>query len=591
MPLRGACDSCKRRKVKCDNTDFCANCRLSQLRCQRTIPRQRRGRRVTNKPSDESAAAVEDTIPCAASRYDASDGDHGRDRTVSALDHGSQEAQDRSHTHLGLLHDESTNGIQQTFPSLSPPGPGVLGSAIESYCENSRQIHMNLLAAVSPVLPAEALLDAVHHYIDLFMQYHFSNSPIIFESTLRAHASLLRPPDDAGSTHQLYSLEPSTQLASMKGFAIITAMCASITSVMPASLVSDRQLLSVSFLHASRAMLRLYEDNDLEHPDSSSLIIRQWHCVALQNTTGKTGSAWHYHGEATLLAQRLRLYNEGSVRRIPGRESQLQRACFWQLYLTDIAGVATGTRIPVLSEALFDGGLTLRERGDRDEALLDPSRSCNQGSLEDRLVIGFHFKIRMWSLATSIIRGIKAILEHQESSVEGTSRLPGASEPTHLIEAYLAYTGLMDDLPTWLQRPDTAPESVTEEVCAYQKTCFWVQRCSIMSAFHCLKLIILQCCVEFGTPAIMGFSNHATSLAMKKIEIAHDFLQDLLTVPFLCLKIQGEPAVQRIRRVGTIVLQVGQTVRHETIKARSETLLTHLLDLLAKLDSKASDSI
>ncbi|KAH6661442.1 hypothetical protein F5X68DRAFT_145661 [Plectosphaerella plurivora] len=41
-PAIGACDNCKRRKVKCDTTSPCANCRTSQISCQyRAVPRKR----------------------------------------------------------------------------------------------------------------------------------------------------------------------------------------------------------------------------------------------------------------------------------------------------------------------------------------------------------------------------------------------------------------------------------------------------------------------------------------------------------------------------------------------------------------------
>ena len=572
MPtVRGACDACKRRKVKCDRTDFCANCRISRLRCQRLIPPRKRGRRTTATPTPTNQTLLAASSNNSYNNDDDADGEqhHGASTQAPAFVGGSQvpdsdaEAPDPVPVPVptGMFYQASPGSQIQysnspspqafVLVSLVPSGSGASPSAVGHYREDSGQIHSRLMAAVSPVLPAEDVLDAIHRYIDLFMQYHFPNLPIVFESTLRAHASLLQPlppDDDVAPPNPLYSSDPSIQLASMKGFALISAMCASITSVMPSSLIPEKHLLSLPFLHASRDMLRVYEDYDLEFPDSSSLIVRQWHSVALQNTTGKTGSAWHHHGEATLLARRLRLYDEGALSCIRGsRESQLLRASFWQLYLTDVAAIATDTRAPLLIESLFDGnGLTLLERGEREEALLDHSRSCNQGSLEDRVIVGNHFKIRLWVLAASIIQDIKTYGKHQRGgSVDRSSALQEAAGPTHLVEAYLAFTGFIDDLPPWLQRPDTAPDSADEKVCAYQRTCYWAQRCSIVSAFHCLKLIILQCCVEFDMPAIMGFSSHAISLAMKKIEIAHDFLQDLQTVPFLCLKVQGEPAVSR----------------------------------------------
>ncbi|CAI6069065.1 unnamed protein product [Clonostachys chloroleuca] len=608
MPFRGACDACRRRKVKCDGADFCATCRISGIDCQRTTVPRKRGRRPTKKPTNEIAAptiATEAVAATTSSHDGESDRqttgnspnlpDHGRTHQVRELGTNSYSP---SHVTFDLiLHHGPSEGhpyssSPRTYQPLSPFGYDTSPSTTERYCHNAEQIHEGLFSALGAMLPAEAMVQNVHHYIHLFMQYIFPNYPIIFESTLRTSASLLQPPTDAGSPNPLHSYELSTQLASMRGFAMITAMCAVTTSVMPEHLVQNRHLISASFLNASRAMLRLYEDHDLEYPNSSSLIIRLWHSITLQNTTGKTGLAWHYQGEAALVAQRLRLYNEETVCRIPGQESQVLRACFWQLYLTDIAGIATNTRTPVLSEVHFDGGLTLREHGEHDEPMLDPSKDYNQGLLESRLVVGFHFKIRVWSLATRLIQDIRAHGKHRGTNITdpSSSEFEG-SELGQLVEAYMAFESLIEELPSWLHRPDCAPDCVDEEISAYQTTCFWVQRWSILSAFHCLKLIILQCCEEFSMPEVMGFSDHAISLAMKKLDIARSFFEELQTVPFLCVKIQGEPAVQRIRRVGTLVLQVGQTVGHDGVRARSKSLLTQLLDLLAKLDSKASDSI
>jgi hypothetical protein len=47
--------------------------------------------------------------------------------------------------------------------------------------------------------------------------------------------------------------------------------------------------------------------------------------------------------------------------------------------------------------------------------------------------------------------------------------------------------------------------------------------------------------------------------------------------------------VDKIRRVGTILLELIQKTENEIIKRQGNALFEQLLDMLTKLDSKASD--
>jgi hypothetical protein len=47
--------------------------------------------------------------------------------------------------------------------------------------------------------------------------------------------------------------------------------------------------------------------------------------------------------------------------------------------------------------------------------------------------------------------------------------------------------------------------------------------------------------------------------------------------------------VERIRWVGSVLLEIIDNVSHETIIVRAEHYFIKLLDLLARLDSKSSD--
>jgi hypothetical protein len=49
--------------------------------------------------------------------------------------------------------------------------------------------------------------------------------------------------------------------------------------------------------------------------------------------------------------------------------------------------------------------------------------------------------------------------------------------------------------------------------------------------------------------------------------------------------------VERIRRVGSLLLELVQNAQNDIIQDRSRSQFEQLLDFLAKLDSKASDDL
>ncbi|KAL2672902.1 hypothetical protein Neosp_013619 [[Neocosmospora] mangrovei] len=262
-----------------------------------------------------------------------------------------------------------------------------------------------------------------HECVDLFMQFLFPNTPIAHEPTLRAGILLLGDelPDYASTESS--GPESLAVMELLRRFALITALCAHIISVVPENLFRNPKSLSDIFFEASKSMLRTYEAYDLEHPDSTSLTIRMWHSSYAQNTTGKVGASWHYHTEACCLAQRMRLFDEASVARPSQVESQLLRVNFWHLYLAEKTQVAFKSRPPIIDERICDG-VTLLERSDEVVPFLDPSREVNQADLESRIFVGFHLRRRISAAAASLISDISSHTRHAQTSSPSTIR-PG----------------------------------------------------------------------------------------------------------------------------------------------------------------------
>ncbi|KAF7554683.1 hypothetical protein G7Z17_g2735 [Cylindrodendrum hubeiense] len=535
-PVSTACDTCKLRKVKCDMTEPCANCRISQLCCAYTIIPRKRGRKVGRRTLAGQGLRRWPTTP----------------RSGQWLES------------LGSL-DLPSQARPSTASTSSPPGivpltpVQIIGqdSEIELGVGTAAQIYGRLVTSITSAIPSDTVADVIHKCIDMFVQYLFGITPIIHEPTIRASVSLFGPdshPESWGSLQPTPYAQPP-QVSLLKAFTLVTALCAAVTSVIPDTFIAQRHSVSNSFLTASRAMHRIYEDYDREHPDSSSLIIRIWHSGALQNITGCIGTSYHCLWEAALIAQRLRLYDEDSVSKETAIESQLLRASFWQLLSADKASCAFENRPYVLNELLFAGDLTLLERGEHDEPLLETTKSFNQDALESRLLTGFQLKRRLWCMAGDLVMKIKSYARHNDSGVH-------KPDLAHLTDSYLTFMGFADDLPPWLQyfNEDSIATTDAESI-------------------------------ECNTLAIMGVERQALPLAIKKVEIVYDFLQELQMAPFVCIKVQGEPAVERIRRIGSALLELTEAVENDRIKARSNALFKTILDFLSKLDSKASDTL
>jgi hypothetical protein len=280
------------------------------------------------------------------------------------------------------------------------------------------------------------------------------------------------------------------------------------------------------------------------------------------------------------------------------------------LYLSDKSAAALENRSSVLGEHLFEDHLTLLEQGGQHEPLLDEKKESAQGALEQRIVFGFHLKARIWTAAGNLISDIKSYSRRRKHLDSDKSR--NDVDAAYMTEANLRFSALTYNLPSWLQNPDSI-EAADSRVAAYQKTCIWCLRSNIMTTYHCLRLVILQKCIDHDLLEIIGLSTQPLSWAMRKVDIVQDFLYELHIVPFLCYKVQGEAGVrfspskcsertmliavcntiqvERIRRVGSLLLELAQNTENDIIQDRARSQFEQLLDFLAKLDSKASDDL
>ncbi|CAK7231029.1 hypothetical protein SBRCBS47491_007793 [Sporothrix bragantina] len=478
--------------------------------------------------------------------------------------------------------------------------------------------HLNARFDALPETSSASIEDVAHGCVNLFFQFLFPNTPIAHEPTLRDSITLLAT-DDAASPTEARAISTSLTITTVRRFTLVTALCAHIISVVPTSLSRLPKALSVVFFDASRAMLRAYEAYDLEHPDVTSLTIRMWHSSCAQNTTGKVGASWHYHTEACCLAQRLRLYDESAIAEVASRaadcalEARLLRANFWHLYLAEKTQVAFRTRAPIIDERICYGGITLLEHRDGDDTevervpLLDTQEPHNQANLEKRIFVGFHLRRRMSAMAAALIDDVASCgCRRGEARANPATLSPVDADPevTALVERYLLFSALINDVPSWVMHPDRDKNPLIstiddndrskapKPVQAYHTTCFWAQNSNLSSIFHCMRLLILQACIDHGLPVVVGLGDSTPlAWASRKLEIVRDLLHSLQATPFVCLEAQGETAVDKVRRVGTILLELLHRSDNATIKSQADTLFKSLLDILSRLDSKACEGL
>ncbi|KAF2014321.1 hypothetical protein BU24DRAFT_463119 [Aaosphaeria arxii CBS 175.79] len=479
-----------------------------------------------------------------------------------------------------LATQETTSNIQSAFSSP------LRITTRHDFSLDAATISQKLIHAVQPC-HTETITDFMHKCVDLFMLYQFPNTPIAHEPTLRSAIALF----DRTSVMLLASppYADSTSVEPLRRFTLVTAICALVISVMPRELLDSPKDLFWPYYYASRAMLRLYEEYDLEFPDWSSFCIRTWHSAGLENTTGRDVISSHIHREGTFLALKARIYDEKVIGSLLPVDARLLRMNWWLSYLADKTAAAFDKVPYVISDGFCDDRITIDEEKEHENLLLDPSRPWNQNRFEHRLLLGFQFKRRLWAAAADVVHGIRLHSKNHRSDFADSR--PDQQSTEKLYGLYLHFCGIIDDLPQCLQLPDAAAGPVEPEVVQYQALSFWAQRSNILSVYHCMRIVILQLCLDADLAEVVGLNNMPISWAMRKLEICQDFLRELSLIPFNCYRVQGEPAVERVRRVGSILLAVVNDPPTPPIEKRARTQLEKLLDILSSLDSRATDHL
>ncbi|GAB7335009.1 hypothetical protein MBLNU13_g06872t1 [Cladosporium sp. NU13] len=368
-----ACKTCRRRKVKCDGQAVCVNCTSAGVPCEYEAPKKRGPRPASCSQQQRR------TTPGATQPLD-----------LPVLPSEPTAQSGRCSTLTPTI--ENTCGPQAVSAYLdsSSISSGLLPEwQDDTWAQLATTVHGKLLTGLRHSVSSEKPAWIVNHCILLYKQHVFGALPMCQESALRAAARRFFPVDLIGAdasdvraqiAHCFFASNESELIAALRSLTILTALCAAVNYVVPEQSLSNKHLTGPLFLGASRSLLKIYEDYDLEHADSSSMSIRLFHSTAIQSSTGSQQLAFHVLNEAGLIAMRMHLYDETSLQGLDPLEENLRRNAFWQLYVCDKTAMVMKGRPITIHEALFDTKLSLSTKSQNSISLFDHGDNSNEAS-------------------------------------------------------------------------------------------------------------------------------------------------------------------------------------------------------------------
>ncbi|KAL2838625.1 hypothetical protein BJY01DRAFT_257971 [Aspergillus pseudoustus] len=599
-----ACDRCRRRKARCDTTSprhRCSPCRQAGEACTFDLPLARRGPKA-RKRTDALASADSSTLSIGA--------DHERTtgftspRANLLPDLLSPVASWDPAANLSLDHALSPQTVRS---AASGTRPSATANALQRWRELSRSLALSNF-------DVEWIISRC---LDLFFQYLYPLTPLIHEPSLRngvayfisrTSSTIGQSPHanpDAASAAPVPSSDSWSAFlqASHAGsrsvqdpwleptFTLITAVCAEAAFLLPNDLFPEGDAVSEIFLKASRNCLNSYIEADLETPNASSIAIRYFHSNCI-HAAGKPKYSWHIFGEATRLAQVMQLHEESSLEGLLPIEAELRRRAFWIVYMGDKSAAILNNRPITIHRFSFESPITIAyPSGLEDEASVGSSPGNEAVSTETgrkSIISGFNANLRLWQAASDLLLEMRVIQDAQRAAV-GPGNPANPPMPIdhrqRLDDLYVQFITCLDDLPPYLQSynvgvpADSGPEKVRTNQ-------FIIQRANLQVSFHCLRMVIAQ---KFD----MSYLDTSVEQAsLRKTEIARDMLKVMHEAPFWSLQVNGEPYVEKIRLIGASLLAIIHRYSGShplAARARSDFLV--LLDILTRLDSKASDAL
>ncbi|KAH6888459.1 putative C6 transcription factor [Thelonectria olida] len=580
-PINRACDRCRRRKARCDPSESgrrCSNCRESDEQCTFDLPLARRGPKARRR--DTETPLRENTTSSALS-FSSSNPTAELPPLVNSATTPSGPSSVQWEASRALNVD----------PALSPQTiRSSISDAAATHAQSALQRWHNLSLALA-FLTAD-LNQLVTRCFDLFFEYLYPLTPLVHEPNLRdaltffasQAASGISPAGNPASSGGLLETWPDAT------FTLITAVCAEAAFLLPKHLFPEGQSVADIFLNASRSCLNNYLEADLESPNANSIAIRYFHSNCL-HAAGKPKYSWHIFGEATRLAQVMQLHEESSLEGLYPIEAELRRRAFWIVYMGDKSAAILNNRPITIHKFSFESGITTAyPTGIEDESSIGVSPGSVAPAPEAgrrTFIEGFNANLRLWQTASDLLLQMRLYQDAAQPGLPGqTHRSQDTGETRSRLEAlYVQFITCLDHLPPYLQSYTHAP-IVGGRKQTTQQNQFIIQCANLQVSMHCLRMVMTQKFEEHSY-----FSTGVEQADLRRTEIARDMLRVIHEAPFWSLQVNGEPYVEKIRLIGASLLEIIHRNGTSPIATRARSDFTVLLDLLTRLDSKASDAL
>ncbi|KAJ3956598.1 hypothetical protein N0V92_006833 [Colletotrichum tropicale] len=510
-----------------------------------------------------------------------------RPRTSNAVQHTRAEGASPD-----IIDSPPTNDAGAEVVCLSTP---IVSAEIRT--SPFREAQDELLSALGKALPYAPLEHVLSTCIDLYMQWEFPTGPVICEPMVCQAVPIVVPILRGETAIPSSSVAgPSTSdVSTIRAFALLTGLCSFVSSSLPSDFFTPGSALAWPFLRTSREALRLYQDYDVEHPESSSVIIRYFHSNAL-HALGKTRVSWHVMGEALRLVQEMRLYDETSFAGLEWPEAQLRRNAFWHLYIGD-KSASILQKVPIsLHQMCLDTPITTIFDENMACGLMDSAHDSSNVTFEDQLRVGFYLCFRLWYTASEMLIDLNLLTRLQNRSSSAATISPDTTTlRSSIMQSYFEFTSILHNCPPWIRDPSSSADTTTNEATArFRSRSFATQKANLFVTLHALRLVLLRRFADRGFAEILGLTDDPTMLCLRKVEIASDLIEIVTELPFEALQANGEPCaslVEKLRQVGVALLEIIHSVTNDAISARAKALFGTLLDVLARLNSRVSDEL
>ncbi|KND90714.1 hypothetical protein TOPH_04647 [Tolypocladium ophioglossoides CBS 100239] len=653
-PVSRACDRCRRRQAKCDYVHAagsCTHCRDNDVRCTFDLPLARRGPKSKKRAESAvppgpglgpgpgpGAVASFSALPPAARPgkrlpSGAANAAHAAGASFASPSTSSAASWEPVGG-LGLGHVLSPPAARD-FPVPGPPASSGAHpkSALGRWHSLSRAL----------ALRSTSVERIATRCLDLFFEYLYPLTPLVHEPSLREglaffvgqcssapgsrpppHAELAASPSTVTSVGESWPrFPPDARASALSGgetlktwpdatFTFLTAVCAEAAFLLPKDLFPEGETVADIFLEASRDCLNHYLEADLESPNANSITIRYFHsnCV---HAAGKPKYSWHIFGEATRLAQVMRLHEEASLEGLYPVEAELRRRAFWIVYMGDKSAAILNNRPITIHKFSFESGITTAYPTGLEA---QPSSTGSSAGATSRapeagrrsFIDGFNANLRLWQAAADLLLEIRMFQDQRSSEFPNTAQtdmLLTEDERQRLDTLYVNFITCLDDLPPYLQSYTFAAIASGGKQTT-QSTQFTIQCANLQVSFHCLRMVITQ---KFED--ISYFAPGAEQADLRKTEIVRDMLRVMHEAPFWSLQVNGEPyvrtplsppipkqgtnsarraKVEKIRLIGASLLAIIHRNQTSPLGARARSDFSVLLDILTRLDSKASDA-